>query len=92
MRITVEYTAQLKRAAGTGREEFDLPEQTTARDAIREIAGQQQESLGSLLLTDGGDIQPSLLLFVGDQQVGANADPKLTDGQTLTIMTPISGG
>ena len=92
MQITVEYTAQLKRAAGTGREEFEFADATTVSAAIKEIASQREDSLAGLLLTSSGGVQPSLLLFVGDQQIGATADPVLSDGQTLTIMTPISGG
>jgi molybdopterin converting factor small subunit len=32
------------------------------------------------------------LLFVGDNQVHSDARLELCDGDTVTIMTPISGG
>ncbi len=92
MLIAVEYTAQLKRTAGVGRETIDVPEGTTVRSAIGHIAEQHDEPMGKMLLTSGGDVQPTLLLFLGDRQIAAGEDPVLNDGDTLTIMAPISGG
>lgn len=91
MQITVEYAAQVKRAAGLGQEVVDLPAGSDLQAVIRHVAQTHGETLADLLLTDG-ELHPSILLFVNDQQVHWHDNPSLTDGQTLAVLSPISGG
>jgi molybdopterin converting factor small subunit len=92
MQVTLEYTAQLKRAAGIGREAFVLPDGATLSDALRHAAYQHGDEFRRLVFTSAGSIHPVLLLFHGDAQVSPAADQRLNDGDTVTVMTPISGG
>jgi molybdopterin converting factor small subunit len=92
MRVHLEYTAQVKRAAGTSRETIELPAGVTLSAALRHAAARHGEDFRRLVLTDGGGPQPALLLFHCDAQVRSGSDPKLSDGDTITIMSPISGG
>jgi len=38
-----------------------------------------------------GGVQPAILLFVGDEQVGPETVP-LRDGDVVTVLTPMAGG
>lgn len=92
MRVTVEYMAQIKRAAGTGREVIELPSGTTLTAVLSQLAENHGDPLAGMLLDADGNPIRSLLLFLGDEQVRLEENPTLTDGSQLTISTPISGG
>jgi molybdopterin converting factor small subunit len=90
--ITIEYAAQARQAAGTGRECLEVAPPQTVRDLLAQLARRHGEALGRLLLTEDGEPQPALLLFVGDEQVPPDDRRELTSGDVLTIMPPIAGG
>lgn len=92
MTVQLEYTAQLKRAAGTAREEIAVQEPATLSAVLANAAARHGEDFRRLLLTADGGPQPSLLLFVADAQVPAGDDPEIRPGDVVTIMSPISGG
>lgn len=92
MQITVKYEAQAKRAAGVGSESIELSDSSCVSDAIRHLAELHSDTLRPVLINSAGDVQKSLLLFLGDDQVVQGDDKQLSDGDTLTILPPISGG
>ena len=92
MRITVEYAAQLRQAAGTSREELDLDPGCTPADLVRRIAAAHGDPLSPLLLDPTGNPRRSILLFVGDDQVRSNTPVELRDGDSVTLLSPVSGG
>jgi molybdopterin converting factor small subunit len=92
MHITVEYGAQAKQATGTGRERVELTLPETVRDLLPRLARRHGEALGRLLLTEDGEPQPALLLFIGDEQVPADGRRELNPGDVLTILPPMAGG
>lgn len=92
MTIHLEYTAQLRRAAGTARETVSVPEAATLSAALRAAAASRKDDFRRLLFTADGRVQPVLLIFRGDEPVVTGADPLLREGETITVMSPISGG
>lgn len=92
MTVVLEYTAQLKRAAGTAREELTLPAGATLSAALSLAGAQHGDDFRRLLLDDTGRRLPTLLVFHCDRQVSAAADPPLADGDTVTVLSPMSGG
>ena len=92
MQITVEYAAQIKRAAGRASETFEWDSSCTVRDVLRRIVERHGEPLGNLLFHEDGRLHPSILLFVGDSQVRWETPRELQDRDVLTILSPISGG
>ena len=92
MQITVQYETQVRLAAGVRSETVDVPDGSDVSTCVRSVAQIHGESLRNLLLTSEQYVQPSVLLFVNDSQVLSNDDSPLSDGDTLTFMTPISGG
>ena len=92
MQITIRYEAQAKHAAGVDSETIDVDEPCRVIDCLQQIANTHADTLKSILVNAEGKIQPTLLLFREDEQISKEDDTELSDGDTLTIMTPISGG
>jgi len=81
MNVNVEYTAQLRLRTGTSSESIELNDGARVEDLIAAVGGRH----------DIQDFLPgSLLCFVGGSQ--AEADQSLSDGDQVTLVTPISGG
>jgi len=92
MRVTVEYAAQIKRAAGVASESVTIEAPYTLRELISRITAEHGESLANLLLGDDGGLSPSILLFVGDTQVREGMTTELHENDVVTVLSPISGG
>lgn len=89
MNVVVRYLAQLRQAAGTTGEALALPSGQTVAGLLAELA-RRQPPLRALLLDEAGMPRRSLLVFVGDRQVVFGQ--VLTEGDEVTLMTPIAGG
>lgn len=92
MNIAVIYMAQLKTAAGTGSEVVRLPPSCSVQELVRQLAARHGPDLQHLLLTAEGHLQPTILLFLNDQQVQQPDRTALKDGDQLTLLSPIAGG
>lgn len=92
MRITVQFSAQLRAAAGSAARTIDAAEGATAQEVIREVAAHHGDDLRSLLLDTAGALQPSVLVFAGGEQVLWETPAPLRADQTLYLTTPIAGG
>lgn len=92
MVVTVEYTAQLKRAAGTSREDIELDDDGTLIDLVNAITERHDENLARMLKTPEGTPQPTVIPFVDNEQARWDASSILRDGVTVTLLSPISGG
>ena len=92
MKIVVEYTAQLKRAAGAAAETIELAESSTLDALLASLAARHGEEFRGLLFNGAGGRQPSVLVFVADRQIPREEAVELVDGQVVTLVSPISGG
>lgn len=92
MNVTVEYAAQVKRAAGVASELLAVSEQTTAQDLVRQVAAARGGAFADLIFSGDGQLHPSILLFVGDDQIAWSEPVSLRDRDVVTILSPVSGG
>ncbi len=92
MAVTVEYTAQIKAAAGLAREQVDLPAACTVAELIAQVAHRHGSPLKDLLLDPQGNVQSTLMVFVDDEFVYADSARQVADQETITLQSPISGG
>jgi len=93
MNVTVEYAAQVKRAAGIAREEISLDQPCGLAELVTQLAERHGDPLKSILLDSSGRPQPSILVFIGDDQVRWDDQTvQVSDGQTVTLLSPVSGG
>lgn len=92
MQLTIEYTAQLRRAAGAAVETIDLTAGCSLQQLALALADRHGQELRRLLLNGDGRLQRSILIFVGEEQIAPDSEASLRDGQTITFAAPISGG
>ena len=92
MKIRVEFTAQLKRAAGTDSEEVELGHGCTVLEAVEAILAQHGGEVRAQLLDRDGNIHPSLVVAVNGEQVFPDSSRKLSDGDTVVFLAAIAGG
>lgn len=92
MRIVVKYMAQLKQAAGAASETVEVESRCSAEEILRRLAEKHGESYRRVVLDSQGGVRRALLVFVGNEQVRADAPRTFHDGEELTILAPMSGG
>jgi len=92
MAVVVEFAGQIKRAAGVSSKAIETDGTTSLMAIVRGIGETHGEPLRSLLLDADGQVQKSLLVFIADRQVRGAQDCDVNDGETITLLSPISGG
>lgn len=92
MKLTVEYEAQVRKAAGIASETVELDTPCTLQSLIMHVAENHGDPLKPILLDSEGNLQKSILLFLADRQVRWDHAPELSEHDVLTILSPISGG
>jgi hypothetical protein len=91
-RLVVRFMAQLKLAAGKTSDEIQLSSPQPVGQVLAALAQRHSDSFRQLLLTPGGGLQPTLLLFLGDEQVRPEELVPRGDGDVLTVLSPMAGG
>ena len=94
MRLRVQYTAQLRAAAGRDEEEVDLPDGSSLGALLGHLAerlGQAAEAHG---VTSSGDAHRSLLIVINDAVVAPRQTSLivLRTGDVVTFLPPVAGG
>lgn len=89
MQVHVEYVAQVRTAAGVSSELLTVSSDATVQSLVA-AACEKHEELVKVLCSDGGKLHPSILVFRGEEP--CDADMVLSDGDTFTFLSPISGG
>lgn len=90
MNIHVEYRSQLRLCVGASEERVALDAGADVGGLLRAIAERHGAAVAALLFSDGGLPSATLLCFVASEQVNGNST--LSDGDVVTLITPISGG
>lgn len=91
MQVTVRYMAQLKQAAGAPSETLDLVEALSVQDLLVQLT-KAHPNLSRMLLDEEHQLQPTILVFRGDDQVDNPKETTLMQGDTITLLSPIAGG
>jgi hypothetical protein len=84
--------AQLKLAAGQASDEVHFAASQPVGQVLATLAERHSESFRQLLLTPQGRLQPTLLLFLGDEQVTADTVVPRGTSDLLTVLSPMAGG
>lgn len=92
MKIKVEYTAHLKRAAETDSEYIELGGVATVFDAIHTVSARHGEEFRRHLQNAEGNIHPSIVIAVNGEQVFLESSRELSDGDTIVLLAAIAGG
>ncbi len=92
MKVLVIFTTQLKAALGIAQQTLSLNEGSTVHQAIEALASQYPDAFSRLVLDEEQNVLPSIVTCVNDQQVDLKRLEALHDGDTLTLLSAISGG
>ena len=92
MVVTVQYTTQLKAALGTAQEEIQLADDATLAELLRQLSAQHGATFTDLVLMKDGNLLPSIIVCIDDQQSSAQQDVPLEDGNQVMFLSAISGG
>ena len=60
------------------------------QDVVRQVAEMHDDSLRQLILDPSGQLHPSILLFVGDEQIAWETPFSLKNCDVITILSPVS--
>jgi molybdopterin converting factor small subunit len=94
MKVAIQFEAQLRQVAGTGKVDIDVPEGSNLMAALQQFTSSANNGLHGRLFTQQGMLQASVLVFVNDQPVpsqSANGHLLNADDEIL-LLPPISGG
>lgn len=92
MRITVEYTAHLKRAVGTGLEEIEIEESSGIAELIETVLALHGKKLRNQMLNAQGKVNPSVIIAVNGEQVYLESGRRLREGDAVVLLAAIAGG
>lgn len=92
MNITLEYLAQLRTAAGKRSETVTGKEGTTLGAVLAEAATRLGPAFTALVFDGHGNLHPSLLVMLNEEQVVPDRTRTLRDSDRVTLLTPMSGG
>ena len=92
MKITVEYSGQIKKAAGCPRAALDIGDGVSAQEVVLRLADEHGEPLASFLLDDERRLRATVLAFVNDEQLQWDVSRSLSDGDEIVFMSAIAGG
>jgi molybdopterin converting factor small subunit len=92
MKITVEYWAQLKVAAGMRAELVEVESNCTVIELVKSLAERHGQPLRDLLIDAEGKPRVSNVVSMGERIVPWGNPPPLKDGDVVAILSPIAGG
>ncbi len=92
MKVTVHYMAQIRRAAGIASETVAMENGCNLADFLGQLAARHEPAFRNIVLDGTDKAHRSLLIFIGEEQVPADAIRMLTEGDVITLLTPMAGG
>ena len=92
MRVTFEYFAQVRKAAGTESETVAFDDKTELAAALAQVAGQRGEEFRAIVLDEAGAVRPSLLVVVNGQPAPRGEARELADGDSVSLLSAVAGG
>ena len=94
MKITIEFTGISKAIANTGEIELEMPEQSTYRDLVKQLAIHYPGLVGILIDHDWETFLSSNMFVInGDLAYPAMImDNSPSDGERVSLMSVITGG
>jgi MoaD family protein len=91
MRVRVRYLGLIRNKLGKMDEEFDLKKGTSLSDLLNSLTKKYGDSLKNVLNFKGESIlDPTFIVTVNG--VSCRLDTRLKEGDTIALMTLISGG
>ena len=84
MKLKIHYTTQLKADLGMDSEEVEVPDGSRFSDIVAELSKRHAAAFRRLVVDENGDLLPSILPCVDDEQISPDDNPMMTDGGSVT--------
>lgn len=91
-RVVVQFAAQIRHATGLEQDEYELAAESSVAELVASIAARHGTAVQQVLVDEQGKLHPSVLVFVGNQQVTVDSPLVAEENLTVTFLSPISGG
>ncbi len=91
MNIRVGYYGQARDITGVEREEVEVGEDASVKDAVMAVVDRHLK-LKDLLLSSDGALRKSVMLPVNDEVVDTAVSGSLKHGDDLSVFPAVSGG
>jgi len=92
MNVEIQFFAQLGQAAGTSAMSVELEPPCTAQELVARLAAEHGKPFSQLVLDESGALHPTVLLFVGQDQIAWHEPAELRHRDTVLLLSPIAGG
>lgn len=92
MLITLVYMTKAKKIIGKPREVINLEKSVTVQEFIVDNLCQRYTNLRSYILGNDGKLNKTIAIFINNKKLEVDVPTHLSDGDEITIMTPIAGG
>ncbi|MDO5977413.1 MoaD/ThiS family protein [Flavivirga spongiicola] len=92
MNIKLRFTAQIKDVVGNGADTIVVNDGAKLQDLLKKIAGKYGEKFESILFDENNGYRHSNLIVINQSQISYEDNVTLTEGDEVTLMSPISGG
>ena len=92
MKVTLNYMGQLRSLTGKDSDQIEYSQGACLADLITEASKKYDERFVNFVLDENGAIRPSLIIIIDGVSADKDVAPNLSDGDTITLLTAISGG
>lgn len=90
--VSIDLSSQLKTKAITTIDSIELQSPCSVQDCVRMVADDCGEDFAGFLFSEDGALRPTILLSVNDAQLFWDDHYLLSDGDRVSILSPIAGG
>lgn len=90
--VSIDLSSQLKTKAASPVDSIELQSPCAVQDCVRMIAKDFGEEFSKFIFSSDGTLRPTILLSVNDAQILWEDHYLLSDGDRISILSPIAGG
>lgn len=92
MNVHIKYFAQVRQATGTESESLILDGGADLRALLARLADRHGEAFRVFVLDANGSARPGIILLVNDRPIDRALNPRLAEGDWVSIFSPVAGG
>jgi MoaD family protein len=92
MKVTFKYYAQVRQAAGTESETVDLEKDADIAGAVAGLSKKHGDAFRAVVQDDTGNIRTVNIVLVNGTPADPGAGKKLSDGDVVSLFSPVAGG
>lgn len=90
--ISIQLLGQARQLAGCESFQLEAPADASVHDLLKPLLEISDPALANLLSDPAGRLRNTVLPILGDETIDPSASGLLKDGDTLTLLPPMSGG